>query len=97
MTICTYKCKKELFKLNIPIEVIREVITYCSWTYPKPSCMWYIIASKFDTNGLIRAKQVDRVKEYLASDDENDCLFIFKHTKDEVFDYVRHIENNRTV
>ena len=96
MTVCTYTCKKEILKLKIPIELIREVISYCSWTRPK-KCTWYIIASKFDTNCLIRAKQIDRVNEYLASDDENACFLVFKAYKDDVLDYVKHIENNRTV
>jgi hypothetical protein len=96
-TVYIHKVKKEVYKLNIPVELIHEVISYCSWKRPKISCMWYIVASKLDPSCLIRARQIDLAKEYLASDDDMDGCFVFKHMKDEVVDYVKHIENNRTV
>ena len=90
-------CKKELFKLNLPVELILEVLTYCVWTRPLRSSLWYIVASRFDTNCLTRAKQTDRSLQYLASDEVDDCYYIFKRVGRELIDYARHIENNRTV
>jgi hypothetical protein len=90
-------CKKELFKLNLPTEVLLEVLTYCVWTRPLRSSLWYIVASRFDPTCFTRAKQTDQALQYLASDEYDDCYYIFKRTSPELIDYVRHIENNRTV
>ena len=90
-------CKKELFKLNLPTELLHEVLTYCVWTRPSRTSLWYIVASRFDPSCFTRAKQTDQSLQYLASDEYDDCYYIFKRTSHELIDYVRHIENNRTV
>jgi hypothetical protein len=90
-------CKKEIFKLNLPKELLLEVLTYCVWTRPLRSSLWYIVASRFDTTCLTRAKQTDQALQYLASDEYDDCCYVFKRTSPELFDYLHHIENNRTV
>jgi hypothetical protein len=90
-------CKKELLKLNLPTEVLFEVLTYCVWTRPLRSSLWYIVASRFDPTCLTRAKQTDQALQYLDSDEYDDCCYVFKRTSHELINYVHHIENNRTV
>ena len=89
-------CKKEIFHINLPTEILLEIIAYCVWPRPIRSSLWYIVASKFDTTCLTRAKQTDQALSYLASDDD-DCCYVFKRRTPELLDYVHHIENNRTV
>ena len=87
-------CKKEIFNINLPEDILLEIIAYCVWPRPLRSS-WYIVASKFDTSCLTRAKQTDQVLSYLASDDD-DCYDVFKRRTPELLDYVHHI-TNRTV
>ena len=90
-------CKKEIFKLNLPIELLHEVITYCVWDRPHRTSFWYIIASKFNPLCFIRAKEVDGYISYLATDECDDCYYIFNNINMDQLDYFRHIETNRTV
>lgn len=90
-------CKKEISKLNLPVELLLEILTYCEWIRPLRTSLWYIVASKFDTTCFTRAKQTDNTLSYLATDEVDDCYYIFKRVGQELMDYVRHIENNRTV
>ncbi len=90
-------CRKEIMKLNLPSELLREVLTYCVWKRPQRTSFWYIVASHFDTNGFTRAKEIDQSLHYLASDEYDDCFYIFKETREDRLDCFRHIENNRTV
>lgn len=90
-------CKKEIFKLNLPNELLFEILTYCRWSRPARTSLWYIVASRFDTNCFTRAKQTDNVIQYLATEEVDDCYYVFKRVGQEMLDYARHIEKNRTV
>ena len=90
-------CKKEIFKLNLPSELLVQIITYCVWSRPLRSSLWYIVASKFDPNCFTRAKETDRALSYLASDEMDDCYYVFKRISPELIEYAQHIEQNRTV
>ncbi len=89
-------CKKTIYELSLPEELLEIILSYCSWKCsPKP--IWYIVSSKIDPSCLIRAKQMDKTLLYLASDDEEDCYTVFKKDIPHVMDYVQHIYKNRTV
>ena len=95
---CTMMSKvyqKEIYRLPLPRELLREILTYCDWTFMR-TAFWYIVASKFDPSSLYRAKQMDDAYHYLASDD-NDVHTVFHryHPKHRDIDaYVNHIERN---
>ena len=90
-------CKKEIFKMNLPSEILVQIIAYCVWSRPLRTSLWYIVASKFDPSCFTRAKQTDQALSYLASDEYDDCCYVFKRATPELIDYARHIEKNRTV
>jgi len=80
--------EKEVRKLDLPDVIISEIISFCNWAYTRH--MWYIVASKFDPTRLVQAKQLDTINTFLANDDEDDMLDLFK-SKD-CIDYVNHIQ-----
>ena len=87
--------RKEVKRLPLPRELLEEILTYCDWTFMRMA-LWYIVASKFDTSSLYRAKQMDDAYRYLATDD-NDKHMVFRryHPRHaEITDYVTHIEKN---
>lgn len=90
-------CRKEILKLNLPYDLLLEVLTYCVWKRSIRTSLWYIIASRFDPKCFARAKETDQALTYLASDEYDDCFYVFKRTSPELIHYVHHIENNRTV
>ena len=89
-------CKKTIYELSLPDELIEIILSYCSWKTP-PKSIWYIISSKIDPSCLVRAKRMDEVLLYLASDEEEDCYTVFKRHMPDMMDYVNHIYRNRTV
>jgi hypothetical protein len=90
--------QKEISRLNLPTELVKKVLTYCTWVSSR-TILWYIVASKVDACSLHRAKQMDDAYQYLAPD-ETDVYTVFRNRfspNEEILDYVRHIEMNRTV
>jgi len=86
MIACTHIVKQ----LALPNVIINKILTFCSWSSLK-TAMWYIIASHIDATYLHRAKEVDQVNQYLASDDESDMFYIFKRHNDSLI-MVEHIK-----
>ncbi len=83
--------RTKLLLQKLPKKVVNEIETYCSWTFKRTS-MWYIIASNLNVNCLERAMETDKGNVYLADDDEEDMLYVFKK-RNESLDYVRRIKN----
>jgi len=86
-------CEKEVRKLLLPHSILSEILSFCSWTHTRFH-LWYIVASKFDSSRLLRAKQIDLINTFLSNDDEDDMAELFKNR--DCFDYVNHIRTNRT-
>lgn len=87
-------CEKEVRKLSLPDVILTEILKFCSWNCTRLHT-WYIVASKFDSTRLVRAKQIDVLNAFLANDDEDDMIDLFK-SKD-CSDYVNHIRMNKTL
>jgi hypothetical protein len=87
-------CEKEVRKLSLPDVIISEIVSFCSWSHSRLH-MWYIVASKFDSTRLVRAKQLDVLNTFLANDDEDDMLDLFN--SNHCSDYVNHIRMNKTL
>lgn len=87
--------QKEVYRLNLPRELLREILTYCRWSSVR-TALWYIVASKIDVHSLYRAKQMDDTYRYLASTDDDIHVVFQNRFKpcEEIIHYVDHIEKN---
>ncbi len=83
-----YFRNKVLFE-KLPIKIVHKIDAYCMKI--KRSSMWYIIASNLNVACLERAKETDKGNIYLADDDEEDMLYVFKK-RNESLDYVKRIK-----